>query len=199
MRKGFRRGGPLMWAAAMALASCGSASAPLRMNDYQGFAVGQSQWHLRTPMLLVMPVPSFNQPVRIRDVELRTVFSSGQFDHQKSYLIEFSTGNFYRGGKLSYQAGFNLYAGGVTTREELDSRPLQKLVNELSLVIPVNIGQPGCHEAQVVLHVTTADGNPHTLVTRWYVGINTGVNKLDGHNMCAGPRNAPSPSVTSPT
>jgi len=186
-----------MWAAAMVLVSCGTASPPLRMNDYQGFSVGQSHWHLRTPMLLVMPVPSFNQPVRIRDVELRTVFSSGQFDHQRSYLIEFSKGEFYRGGKLTYQAGLDRYSGGAT-REELDSRPLQELVNELSLVIPVNIGQPGCHEAQVVLHVTTTDGKPHTLITRWYVGINTGVNKLDGHNMCVDQGSTPQES-TAPT
>jgi len=170
---------------------------PLRMNDYEGFGNGQSVWHVSQQMLWVVPVPEFNQPVRIRAVELHTVYSTGTFDRPDAYLLLFPPGDYYSGVQLTTQAGLDVYAGGLP-HAPLDKLRVQKLDNELSIVIPVNIHQPGCHEAQLVLEVSTDDVALHTLGPLWFVTIDTG--RSDGgprFDMCA--RSRPIPSATPST
>lgn len=154
-----------------------------------------------------MPVPAFSEPVRIRDVELRTVHSVGQFDHPDAFYLVFSDDRFYGhfegsarviGLQLTDQLQPRDIAGSV--REPLGARLVQKLDNQISIVIPVNIHQPGCHEAQIVFHVTTSDGSEHALTTRWYVGLDTGKTPGDGFDMCApGHHGTPTPSGTTST
>lgn len=176
----------------------GGGPTPLRMNDYEGTGIAQAVWPLGREELLVMPVPAFNQPVRIRGVELRTVYSVGHFYHPDAFYLAFSGDRFYGhfmgkarviGLQLTEHLGETDISG--STAEPLNSRLVQNLDNHLSLVIPVNIHQPGCHEAQVVFHVTTSDGTAHTLPSRWYVAVDTGVSQSEGDDMCAGPRPAP--------
>lgn len=166
------------------------------MNDYTPFAIGQSLWHFRQQMLLVVAVPAFSQPVRIREVELRPVHSVGHFDRSDAYLLAYSGTLYYTGGHLTYSLNSSAVAG--STRERIDAREVQGLNNQLSLVIPVNINQPGCHQAQVVLHVTTRDGRAHAFPTRWYVSIETGISKVEGDNACAGPEPIPVPTASAP-
>jgi hypothetical protein len=165
-------------------------AAPLRMNDYRVFGTGQSVWPLSEQMLFVMPVPAFSRPVRIRAVELRTVAGTGTFDHSDAYLLQFQDFDSYNGVKLTTQAGLDAYTGTAengTQHRALDALRVQKSDNQLSLVIPVNIHSPGCHEAQVILHVSADDGSMHTFPTRWFVTVDTGVSKSKGLNFCAGP------------
>ena len=179
----------------------GGRGAPLRMNDYEGTGIGQSLWPLGREELLVMPVPEFNQPVRIRAVELRTVYSVGQFDHPDAFYLAFSGDRFYghfmgKARVIGLQLTERLNDDDVSgsTPEPLGARRVQNLDNHLSLVIPVDMHQPGCHEAQVVFLVTTSDGTEHTFPSRWYVTVDTAVSQIDGDDMCAGPR--PAPTIT---
>jgi hypothetical protein len=188
-----RRGAVVVVTAVLLAASCGGGT-PLRMNDYTSFSIGQSLWHFRQQMLLVVAVPAFNQPVRIRAVELRPVHRSGQFDRSEAYLLAYSGTLYYTGGHLTYSLARSAIAG--STRERIDSRQVQGLDNQLSLVIPVNTSESGCHQAQVVLHVTTRDGGAHALPTRWYVSIDTDVSKVKGDDACAGPE--PQPTASEP-
>jgi hypothetical protein len=184
----------LVLAAAISVPFIRGDSQALRMNDYAGFGDGQSLWTLSEQRLFVAPVPAFNQPVRIRAVELRTVYSQGQFDRPDAYLLEFQDADFYDGVKLTTEAGLDAYtntAEHTPRREPLDSRRVQALDNQLSIVIPVNIHSPGCHEAQIVLKVSTNDGALHSLATRWYVAVDTGVSEGSDFNLCARPRPTP--------
>jgi hypothetical protein len=156
------------------------------MNDYTPYDIGQSLWHFGHPMLLVLAVPSFSESVRIRSVELRTVQGAGQFARPDAYLLEYSSDLYYKGEQLTYSLNPANVAGA--NREPLDSRQVQKLDNQLSVVIPVNIAEKGCHEAQVVFRVKTRDGTTHTLATRWYVTLDTAISKVTRDNDCAGPQ-----------
>lgn len=199
MRLGIRwRGVATAFTAATLCCACTSSQPALTMNDYVPTGAAQRVWPFHEQMFFVLPVPTFNVPVRIRSVELRTIHSVGQFDPPAAYLLRFSGGgDYYKGYRLAYKAGLDLYAGSAV-RMPLDASPVQKLDQYLTLVVPVNINERGCHEAQVVLHVTTSDGHSHTRRTRWYVALDTGVSKTDGDNYCAGPRDNPSPVATSP-
>jgi hypothetical protein len=172
-------------------------STPLRMNDYEGFGNGQSVWQVSRQMLWVVPVPTFNQPVRIRAVELRTVYTTGQFDRPTAFVLQFPAGDYYSGVQLTTPAGLDVYAGGLP-HVPLGKLQVQQLDNQLSIVVPVNIHQPGCHEAQLVFKVSTDDGAVHTLATHWYVTIDNGISDGEDDNMCARPRPVPTvtPSVT---
>jgi hypothetical protein len=165
---------------------------PLRMNDYGGFGDMQSVWPLGQQRLFVVSVPAFNQPVRLRAVELRTVYSIGDFDRPAAYLLQFHDQDHYGGVQLTTEAGLDAFTTTALhppRHAPLDALPVQKLDNHLNIVIPINIHQPGCHEAQIVLRVATSDGSVHTLATRWFVGVDTGISRSgSGNDMCAGPR-----------
>lgn len=180
-------------AAALFAAGCGGGEPPPKMNDYKLYAVGQSRWQVGHQMYLVLGVPAFTRPVRIRSVELRPVFSTGQFDHPNAYLLVYYGSLFYNGQKLGYSLDPTVLAG--SHRQALDSIRIGKPDNQLSLVVPVNIHQTGCHEAQLVLHVTTADGEARVYPTRWYVGLDTGISKVDEENGCDGAR-SPAPAAS---
>ena len=165
------------------------------MKDYEGVDEGHEGWHVSEPWEFIMPVPTFNQPVRIRAVELRTVFSSGPFDRPDAYLLVFPGNSYYRGDHLVEQAGANHFLAGAI-RVGLGSRTVHKLDNSLSIVIPLDIHQPGCHEAQIIFRVTTSDGTTRTLATRWYASLDTGGHRTQGYNECAGSRPTQQPSPT---
>jgi len=188
------------------LSACAAGSPPLRMNDYRGNGTSQAHWPLGRQMFLVMPVPAFNEPVHIRDVQLRTVHSVGKFDHPDAYYLSFGDDRFYGhfegntrviGLQLTYQLQANDTAGAV--HQALSAREVQKLDNQLSIVIPVNIHQPGCHEAQIVFQVVTSDGTEHALPTDWYVGLDTGSTPGNGLDMCAPNAHGPTPAATATT
>jgi hypothetical protein len=171
------------------------------MNDYGGFGAGQSVWPAGKPMLFVVPVPAFNQPVRIRSVELRAVFGSAPFaPPTAAYLLQYLDQDYYGGPEPTTEAGLDAYTSTALhtpLRERLDAVKVQKTDKRRFIVIPLNSDLPGCHDAQVVLHVSTSDGSTHTFTTRWFVGLDTGISRDNGDNMCAGPsRPAPSPSST---
>jgi len=191
-------GGVAAVIAAATLTACGNAAMPLRMNDYNAIALRQSLWHFRHQMFLVVPTPAFNQPVRIRSVELQTVYSTGQFDRADAYLLVFTGSNSYHGPMLTDENALSAYAEASEPHPPLDSRVVQKLDNQLSIVIPVNINQRGCHEAQVIFHVTTADGSSHTRAAHWYVALDTGISKSKDFKKCEGPQAKPTPSASHP-
>lgn len=170
-----------MTAAAALMAACAQ-SPPIHMNDYEQLGEAQRLWPFQQQMLMVMPVPAFNLPVHIRDVQLRTVAGSGQFDHPAAFLIRYSNGGFYTGAHLTYALSPDSTEG--SKRESLSKSRVHQLDNHLSIVIPVNIHSSGCHEAQIVLRVATEDGHVHALPTRWYVALDTGVTKSQGIHLC---------------
>lgn len=168
------------------------------MDDYRGNGIGQSVWDFGRQMFWVVGVPTFTRPVRIRSVELRPLFGSVPFDRPDgAYLLVYYGSLHYNGLQLTYRLNPTVIAG--SHRQALDSIPIQKLNNQLSIVIPVNIHQRGCHQAQLVFHVTTSDGKERVYPARWYVVLDTGVSTAQGDNECARPR-APraSPSATKP-
>jgi hypothetical protein len=162
------------------------------MDDYRPNALGQSRWHFGQPMYWVVPVPTFTQPVHIRSIELRVARGSAPFDRPDAYLLVYYGSLYYNGPQLTYALDPSVLAG--SHRQALDSIPIQKLNNQVSVVIPVNVSQPGCHEAQIFFHVTTSDGHQRVYPARWYLTLDTGISKVERNNGCAGPR--PSPSAT---
>jgi hypothetical protein len=177
--------------AALVVAGCAATPLP-KMDDYRSNAIGQSLWHFRKPMYWVVGVPTFTQPVRIRFIELRSARGSTPFDPPEAYLLVYYASLYYNGAKLTYGLDPTVLAG--SHRQALDSIPIRKLDNQLSIVIPVNVNQPGCHEAQIVFHVTTGDGQDRVYPARWYVTLDTGISKVEGNNGCAGPRPTPLPA-----
>lgn len=175
---------------------------PLRMNDYQSFGEGQSLWQVSKPMAWVVPVPAFNEPVRIRSVQLRPVDGSRPFDRPDVYLLRFHDQDFYGGATLSTEAGVNAYASTALHRPDrlpLDRLRVNRLDSHLSIVVSLNFHEPGCHEAQLVFNVSTADGAVHTLLSRWYVAVDTGISEEHGLDMCGPPRPRPTVSPTTTT
>jgi len=173
------------------------------MNDYQGNSIGQAEWPLGRQEFLVMPAPAFNRPVHIISIELRTVYSVGLFDHPNAYYLAYSDDRFYghfegRARVVGLQLTDQLQPTDTADSipQPLDARTVQKLNNQLSIVIPVNIHEPGCHEAQVVFHVTTRDGTRHALPSGWYVTLDTGSSPGDGLNFCSPNARRPTPTVT---
>jgi len=143
-------------------------------------------------MYLVVGVPAFTQPVRIESVELRTARNSAHFDPPDAYLLVYYGSLYYNGAELTYALDPAVLAG--SHRQALNSIPIRKLNNQLSIVIPVNISEPGCHQAQIVFHVRTSDGQDRIYPARWYVTLDTGISKVEGENGCAGPRDVPPPN-----
>jgi hypothetical protein len=183
--------------ATMLVAGCGAKPLP-RMDDYRPNGIGQSVWHFRQQMYWVVGVPTFTQPVRIRSVELRTVEGSAPFDRPEAYLLVYYGSLYYNGAQLTYVLSPTVLAG--SRRQALDSISIRKLDNQLSIVVPVNVNQSGCHEAQLIFHVTTSDGQERVYPARWYVTLDTGISKVEGDNGCAGPRprSTPAPSTSKP-
>ena len=166
------------------------------MNDYRQFAVGQSLWRLHRQMYWVVAVPAFSQPVHIDSVELLGKLNSPAFDRPSAYLLVYSGSLYYNGSQLSYALDSTVIAGA--RRQPLNSVRVQKLNNQLSIVVPVNINAAGCHEAQLVFDVTTSDGHVRRYPARWYVALDTGVSKVQGEDACAGPQPRASGSPTKP-
>ncbi len=191
--KSLRLRAAVVLATAAQLAVFGCAASPLpKMDDYRPNAIGQSFWHFHKPMYLVVGVPTFTQRVRIRSIELRVALGSAPFDPPNAYLLVYGGSLYYNGAQLTYALDPVVLAG--SRRAALDSVPIQKLDNQLSIVVPVNVNQPGCHEAQIVFHVRTSDGHDRVYPARWYVTLDTGISKVEGDNGCAGPRSTPQPS-----
>ena len=153
-------------------------SDPLRMTlvgHIGATGIEKSYWPLGKQMYLVFPVPSFNRPVLISDVELVTISGAGYFDHPAAYLLSPYSGA-WPGTNLT-----DIKPELTSPRIPLRDLPLYKADGRASMVVPVNIHQRGCHYARVVLKLRALDdGSTHTLSTIWEVGLDTGLTRSSG-------------------
>ncbi|MDQ1685336.1 MAG: hypothetical protein QOC82_2073 [Frankiaceae bacterium] len=165
--------------AATLLAGCSSGtSGRVKVDPYNLLEFAQARWQLGRPMYYLPPLPRFSAPVRIDGVSLRTVSGVGEFRPPSVQLLIVPNPPFH-GEHLTY-APINTEGGTLVGLDR--AIPVGGNAN-IRLVVSVNIGTPGCHEAQLVLRFHHGD-TAQSAVLPWYVGLDTGTHTGPPQHIC---------------